>query len=161
MRKLLTIMLMSASMGMANAVFAQDFARGTKAYEAKDYGTALKEIRPLAEQGHAGAQFLMGTMYRYGMGVTQSYKEEYRWNIKAAEKGYVGAHFELGWMYDKGQGVLQDNVYAHMWYNIAASNGETMGETLREEIAKKMTASDLSKAQDLARVCVKKQYKDC
>ena len=37
----------------ASAVFAQDFDAGSRAYEAGDYATALKEWTPLAEQGDA------------------------------------------------------------------------------------------------------------
>ena len=64
-------------------------------------------------------------------------------------------------MYEKGRGVIQDNVYAHMWGNLAASNGNEIGGKLRDLVAKKMTTSQLEKAQDLARECMKKNYKGC
>ena len=34
-----------------------DYWDGVAAYDAGDYATALKEFRPLAEQGNASAQF--------------------------------------------------------------------------------------------------------
>ena len=37
---------------------------GVDAYKRKDYATALKEWKPLAEQGDAGAQFRLGVMMR-------------------------------------------------------------------------------------------------
>ncbi len=40
-----------------------DYQDGRKAYNRGDYTTALKELRPLAEQGHAGSQYLLGYMY--------------------------------------------------------------------------------------------------
>ena len=40
-----------------------DFQAGIGAYEAANYETALKEWRPLAEQGHARAQSNLGVMY--------------------------------------------------------------------------------------------------
>ena len=43
-----------------------DFMAGVVAYERGDYATALTEFRPLAQQGHAGAQFNLGQMYRKG-----------------------------------------------------------------------------------------------
>ena len=64
-------------------------------------------------------------------------------------------------MYALGQGVIQDNVYAHMWGNLGASNGNENGEKLRDIVAKEMTPSQIEKAQDLARECVKKNYKGC
>ena len=43
-----------------------DLKAGMEAYERGDYATALTEFRPLAQQGHAGAQFNLGQMYRKG-----------------------------------------------------------------------------------------------
>jgi hypothetical protein len=48
-----------------------------------------------------------------------------------------------------------------MYYNIAASNDAKDASKWRDELAKKMTAVDISKAQELARECVKKNYKGC
>ena len=78
-----------------------------------------------------------------------------------AEKGIVRAQYNLGVMYDKGQGVIQDYVLAHMWYNISANNGNDDGRHNRDSIAKEMTPAQISKAQDMARECVKKNYKNC
>ncbi len=78
-----------------------------------------------------------------------------------AEQGFANAQYNLGVMYGKGKGVLQDNIYAHMWANIAASNGVADAAKNRDIIAKRMTAADISKAQELARVCVRKKYKGC
>ena len=64
-------------------------------------------------------------------------------------------------MYGLGQGVIQDNVYAHMWWNIAASQGNKDAVTNRDIVAGKMTPSQIAEAQDLARECVRKKYKDC
>ena len=64
-------------------------------------------------------------------------------------------------MYAKGNGVTQDNVYAHMWLNIASSLGHKASAKNRGMIEKRMTPSQLEKAQDLARKCVRKKYKGC
>lgn len=48
-----------------------------------------------------------------------------------------------------------------MWGNIAATNGYKLGARLRDSVAKKMTPADISKAQDLARECIRKKYKGC
>ena len=52
-------------------------------------------------------------------------------------------------------------VYAHMWLNIAAANGFQDASNNRDLVAKKMPPSQIEKAQDLARECVKKNYKGC
>ncbi|RTZ65554.1 MAG: sel1 repeat family protein, partial [Gammaproteobacteria bacterium] len=45
--------------------------------------------------------------------------------------------------------------------NIAASNGHEEGGKLRDAVAKEMTATQIEKAQDLARECIRKKYKGC
>jgi len=127
----------------------------------QDDKEAVAWYRKAAEQGDIIAQWLIGYMYANGRGVVQDYKVAITWFRKAAEQGNAGAQLSLGWAYDKGEGVVQDNVYAYMWYNIAASNGYKGSSEQRDETAKKMTAADISKAQELARECVKKQYKGC
>ena len=52
-----------------------DFRDGLAAYERGDYQTALREWRPLAEQGDAQAQYNLGLMYYHGTGVSQDYAE--------------------------------------------------------------------------------------
>ncbi len=121
----------------------------------------LRTITLAAEQGHADAQYNLGNMYRKGEGVPQDDKTAVKWYTLAAEQGLAYAQYSLGLMYALGYGVIQDNVYAHMWGNIAASNGLENGGKLRDLAAKEMTPSQLEKAQDLARECVRKNYKGC
>ncbi len=104
---------------------------------------------------------LLGLMYYNGQGVTQDYTAAVKWWRLAAEQGDVSAQTNLGGMYYNGQGVIKDNVYAHMWFNIAASSGNSASVKNRDIAARKMTAADISKAQDLARACVQKNYKGC
>ena len=52
-----------------------------------DYATALKEWKPLAEQGDADAQYLLGLMYRNGLDVPEDYKLAVEWYRKSAEQG--------------------------------------------------------------------------
>jgi len=127
----------------------------------QDYKTAVKWYRLAAEQGYASAQTKLGVMYGNGQGVLQDDKTAVKWFRLAAEQGDTVAQYNLGLMYGKGKGVIQDNVYAHLWGNIAASNGEENGGMLRDLVATEMTPSQLEKAQDLARECVRKKYKDC
>jgi TPR repeat protein len=161
MRKLFTALMLIVSMGVTGAVCAQDSEKAYKAYEAKDYATAMKEWRYLAERGDVRAQYRLGLLYTRSPAVIQDYKEAAIWFRKAAEQGSAAAQSDLASKYYFGAGVIQDNVYAHMWYNIASSNGAEKAGDRRDELAKKMTAADISKAQELARECVKKLYKGC
>ena len=154
----LTLTLLLGSMGNSESA---DFQKGLTAYQSGDHATALREWEPLAEQGNADAQYNLGVMYEKGNGVLQDYKTAMKWYRLAAKQGYARAQSNLGYMYVKGQGVIQDKVYAHMWWNIAASSGHKDLVKKRDIIAKQMTPSQLEKAQDLARECVRKKYKGC
>ena len=90
----------------------------------------------------------------------QDYRTAVKWCRRAAEQGIPRAQRRLGWMYYKGEGVSQDNVYAHMWSLIAASSGECEeASENRKIIAAEMTPSQIQKALDFARECVRKNYK--
>ena len=127
----------------------------------QDYKQAVKWYTEAAEQGNASVQYNLGVMYYNGQGVPQDYKQAVKWYIKAAEQGDASAQVNLGLMYGTGQGVPQDNVYAHMWLNLAAADGNENASTGRDIAAKSMTTADISKAQSLARECLKKNYKGC
>ncbi len=88
----------------------------------------LKELRPLAANGDACAQFDLGFMYDRGLGVPQDYKEAASWYRKAAEQGNASAQFYLGQMYDIGNSVPQDYQEAALWYRKAAEQGETLAQ---------------------------------
>ncbi len=93
------------------------------AVESGDHATALRLLRPLAEQGHADAQTGLGVMYSNGWSVPQDYAEAVKWYQLAAEQGYAEAQHHLGIMYERGLGVPQDYVEAVRWYLAAAEQG--------------------------------------
>jgi len=148
-------------MTLSSPLAAQDFQKGLAAAQAGDFAMALQEWKPLAEAGNADVQYNLGVMYDNGYGVPQDYKEAVKWYRLAAEQGDVDAQYNLGLMYDNGHGVLQDNAIAHMWYNIGAANGNELGGTNRDKIAKEMTPADISKAQAMARECMNSGYTKC
>jgi uncharacterized protein len=57
------------AVSFASAVAAGPFEDADAAYFKGDYATALRLLRPLAEQGHAGAQNRLGAMHATGKGV--------------------------------------------------------------------------------------------
>ena len=101
--------------------------------------------------------------FQKGVGAYNSgdYTTALREFTELAEQGDEAAQYNLGVMYAKGQGVPQDNVYAHMWFNLAAVDGYEDASKNRDIIAERMTTEALSKAQSLARECLKKNYKGC
>jgi TPR repeat protein len=119
-----TIVLLIAH---ASPVWA-GFDEGADAYQSGDYETALREWRPLAEQGDASAQFNLGAMYENGLGMSQDFVAAAHWYRKAAEQGLADAQFNLAKMFHKGQGVAQNNALAVRWYRKAAEQGEARAQ---------------------------------
>ena len=105
-----------------------DYQAGLEAYERGDYATALREWRPLAEQGNAPAQNSLGVMYGEGRGVPQFYAEAVRWYRLAVEQDYAPAQDNLGLMYANGQGVPQDYAEAVRWFRKAAGQGGAVAQ---------------------------------
>ena len=109
---------------------AGPYEDGRAAFERRDYATALKLLKPLAEQGHADAELSLGMMYDNGQGVPQDYAEAMKWYRKAADQGGAGAQAALGDMYGQGRfgqgggwAVPTDFVEAAKWYRKAADQG--------------------------------------
>jgi len=127
----------------------------------QDDKEAMRWLRLAVEQGDARAQHALGAVYRAGLSTAQDFKEAMKWYRLAAGQGYTDAQFALGQMHLKGQGVIQDNVIANMWFNIAASSGSNNAIMFKKTVESKMTPEQITKAEQLARECIKKNYKDC
>lgn len=101
---------------------------GVTAWKRGEYSAALRELRPLAEQGNAKAQFFLGEMYLYGFGVPQDDREAVKWYRRAAEQGAALAQRQLGIMYAEGLGVPQDYREAVKWNRLAAEQGNARAQ---------------------------------
>jgi TPR repeat protein len=101
---------------------------GWRAYEAGDYATALAEWTPLAEQGDADAQYLVGLMHDDGQGVPVNHREAARWYILSAEQGYAAAQNNLGALYYAGEGVERSTDEAVKWFGSAAAQGFALAQ---------------------------------
>ena len=93
MNRLLILPVLFLTLLVGNPAFSADFQKGVDAYDRGDYATALREWKPLAEQGNADAQFNLGLMYEKGRGVPQDYKTAMKWYRLAAEQGDADSQF--------------------------------------------------------------------
>lgn len=116
----------------------------------QDYGESEKWYRMAAEQGHAPAKNGLGFMYDTGKGVPQDHAKAAEWYRQAAEQEFAAAQFNLGLLYEKGAGVPQSNVQAYVWFHAAANSGHRTAIRSRQDVAKKMTAAEISEAHQLA-----------
>ena len=109
---------------MAVAPARADYDDAIKYYEHGDYAGALRELRPLAQQGNLDAQAKLGEMYLQGTGVKQDYTTAMRWLMQAATQGDVAAaESDIGLIYYNGAGVKRDYAEAARWFLKAAEQG--------------------------------------
>ena len=132
---------------------------------AKDDAQAVNWLRLGADQGDATAQSNLGVMYNKGRGVTINEREAAKWFRLAAEQGDAAAQFNLGALYGMGRGITQDNLRAFMWSDIAAQKlkgeqGRQAAEN-REITARILSAEQVAQAEEMARQCVARNFKNC
>ena len=74
MVRFLSVLMMSMALMAGSATVAMaDYNAGLKAAQSDDYATAMREWKPLAEQGDMDAQYNLGVVYGTDMGVLQDY----------------------------------------------------------------------------------------
>ena len=167
MRYLSAITMLILALAITQPVEAQsfkpDYSAGYYAHNEKDYATARKHYEPLAKQGHANAQLMLGILYYYGKGVLKDYKQSAKWFRLSAEQNHRGAQSWLSQAYHHGQGVLQDLVMAYVWQNVAITKFTGVEASIhsktRDEIRAKLTAPELKLARKLSKLCLKKPAK--
>jgi len=85
-------LILAVLLGSAGMSESADLQKGKAAYDKGDYTTALREWKPLAEQGYAPAQGNLGVLYAFGEGVLKDYIYAHMWgNIAATNGNELGA----------------------------------------------------------------------
>ena len=65
--------------------------QGKDAYQTQDYHTAYNKLLTAAKAGDHQAQYAVGYMYYYGIGVERDSERAIYWIKKAADAGYYNA----------------------------------------------------------------------
>ena len=81
------------------------------------------DLKSLAEDGNAQAQYLWGVAHDSVMGILTDDREAVKWYRKAADQGYAIAQNHLGFLYETGRGVSKNEAEAAIWYGKAADQG--------------------------------------
>ena len=119
---------------------------------------ALKWYQRAAEQGNLNAQRELARVYQTGMlpgtllKIEKNEKEAPFWCRKAAEQGDVDSQCNLGAMIARG--TLPDFVQAYKWLDLCLASPtdrpRITAPMIRDSLAKKMTADQVSEARRLA-----------
>lgn len=119
----------SILLALSRAGAAKPLEGANAALRRGDYATAYALARPLADQGIAVAQLVLGVMYGGGHGVPRDYAEAAKWHHRAADQGQPEAQTILGVMYAKGLGVAQNDAKAAKWFLDAAAQGHATAQS--------------------------------
>lgn len=111
---------------------------------------SLADLRKLAGQGDADAQWQMGVRFHNGEGVPHDDAQAIQWFRRAAEQGHVTAQATLGAYYWAGRGVPQDLSQAYFWSSLALAQGDENSKSRLEGLASQMTRAQVSAARQRA-----------
>ena len=115
---------------------------------------SLGDLRKLADQGDADAQWQLGVRYHNGEDVPRDDVQAMQWFLRAAEQGHVTAQATLGAYYWAGRGVPQDFSKAYFWSAIALAQGDENSKSRLEGLASQMTQTQVSAARQQAEVWI-------
>lgn len=99
---------------------ADPLSDADRAVTLRQYSNAVSIYTPLAEQGHAEAQYQLGQLYHHGRGVPQDNALAIKWYQLAAEHGNISAQNDLGHLYADGKLAQKDLKAAFTWLEKAA-----------------------------------------
>lgn len=89
----------------------------------EDYDTALRILRPLAENGDPVAQLNLGVMYRRGHGVERDEARGLELYRLSAEQGFAGGQHNLGAVLLNSAKTPEERVAAVKFFKLAADQG--------------------------------------
>ena len=130
MRSFLPKIKKQADKGNPDALFAMGlwYSRGGVFQKEPDEKTSKEYLLKAAEQGHSGAQCVLGWCYANGYGVAKDMSEAVKWYRKAAEQGFAEAQCNLGLAYLNGEGVAKDKAEAVKWWRKAVEQGHAIAQ---------------------------------
>ena len=100
-----------------------EFQLGQAYIKAGQDDKGILRLVKAGDQGYVPAQNFLATAFYFGEGVSQSYKEALKWNLKSAKQGDYHSQFNVGYAYHVGEGVERDYVVAAKWYSMSAEQG--------------------------------------
>jgi hypothetical protein len=136
------------------AAEAASTVSGQRSSDQRTRAKSLPDLRKLAGQGDADAQWQMGVRYHNGEDVPRDDAQAMQWFLRAAEQGHATAQATLGAYYWAGRGVPQDLSKAYFWSALALAQGDENSKSRLEGLASQMTQAQVSAARQQAEVWI-------
>lgn len=103
-----------------------------------------------AERGNAKAMHNLAVLYAEGAGGKPDYATATEWFRRAAEHGVRDSQYNLAILLGRGLGAPADLGQSYRWFAIAAAQGDEDAGRKRDEVAGRLSASDLAAAKAAA-----------
>jgi GAF domain/Sel1 repeat/PilZ domain len=143
------------SSSSSSPLSSSDAGSGQGAPDSNPPDKFLTELRKLAEDGNAEAQWQLGARYHNGEGVQHDDIQAMRWFRRAADQGNVTAQATLGAYYWAGRGVPQDLTEAYFWSALAFAQGDENSKSRIEGLATQMSREQVTSARQKADVWIR------
>lgn len=115
------------SLPLPSAIHAADanttLQKAWTAFNIGKYKETLRLVQPLASDGNARAQVILGRCYESGLGVEQNMETAAQWYLLAAEQNLAEAQQLVAYAYQSGIGLPRDGSKAVYWMQRAADTG--------------------------------------
>ena len=149
MKQTIHWVILAAIFALATPAFAE-IEEARDLMEAGRFEEAREALLPAARSGNADAEELIGVMYAMGLGVERDLERAFEWYLRSSMKGHPGAQSGLGWYYELGMGIPEpDLVRAYLWYGLSSIGGDPDAVDSLNELAPRMTAEEIARAQAL------------
>ena len=114
---------------------------------AKDLVNAVNWYQRAADQGNVNAMHNLAVLLSEGADSGPDHAKALQWFLAAANYGVRDSQYNLGVIYARGLGTAQDLGQSYKWFAISAAQGDSDAAARRDEVAKAMSADDLTKAR--------------
>ena len=104
-------------------VFAQRTQPVIDLYNRQEYSDAIRQFKPIAENGDQTAQLYVGVMLLFGQGTETDYPKARQWLEASSSQGNTFADYYLGIIYHKGLGIPKRTYTASQYLGKAAAAG--------------------------------------
>jgi localization factor PodJL len=117
---------------------------------AKDIERAKELYQRAAERGNIRAMHNLGVLAAEGSDGKPNYTSAALWFSKAAGYGIKDSQYNFAVLLARGLGVIKDLVRSYTWFAIVAATGDADAARKRDEVAARLTSSELSAANAAA-----------
>lgn len=132
----------------------------------QDQLAAIHWYKKAANQGNLDAQLALAVHYVMPSSADKAeesnHAEAFKWSSMAAQQGSKIGQADLAFLYVMNQGIQYDPIKSLMWATIAGTEfNQRLGNLEKALTTEVLDTSQVTEARNLAKQCVKKQFKDC